>query len=49
MATTSMRGDDVDEDKEGSDSIYFLMQDCFFSDERSLFVSFLCVRSSFVS
>ena len=37
-----MRGDDVDEDKEGSDTSSFVMHVClFFSDERSLFVSFL--------
>ena len=37
-----MRGDDVDEDKEGSDTSSFVMHVClFFSNERSLFVSFL--------
>ena len=46
---TSMRGDDVDEDKEGSDAISFVMHIFFFGNERSLFVSFICVRSLFVS
>ena len=27
---TSMRGDDVDEDEEGSNAISFVMHDCFF-------------------
>ena len=35
---TSVRGDDVDEDKEGSDAISSVVHDCFVSNERLLFV-----------
>ena len=41
---TSARGDDVDEDKEGSDAISFVMQDCFFLRRAIAFCQFhLCV------
>ena len=46
---TSVRGDDVDEDEEGSDAISFVMHDFIFfaMSDRFLSVSFVC--SLFVS
>ena len=40
---TSVRGDNVDEDKEGSDAISFVMHDLFFFAIRDLFLSVLFV------
>jgi len=44
-----MRGDDVDEDKEGSDAISFVMHDYFFLVTSDRFLSVLCMCGRYSS
>ena len=46
---TSVRGDDVDEDEEGSNTISFVMHDCFFLVMSYCFLSVLCVCGHYLS